>query len=145
MEIGIALEIDAELERLSSAVTRIEDRLNGCFSTKNYGEGVASIFIGLILMGTDSERLHPVRPFRYRKLYKFTSRITGERTELSDVVTFDVKPNYEGLRRLNAEAAEQFIAAALIEAMDAFSKHQKKFPHFNVTLFTEEFAACLRR
>lgn len=145
MEIGVAQEIDAEMERLSSAVTRLGDRLQACFSGKNYGRGVSSIFIGIILMGARSERLHPVRPFKFRKLYKFKSRITGQRTEIPEVVTFDVKPEYETLRRLSSEAAEAYIAEALIRAMDVISHHQRNFPLFNVAQFKEDFANCLRQ
>ena len=76
MEIGLSLEVDGELGRLTNAITRIEDRLTAFFAGKDYGEGVASIYIGVILMGPGSERLHPVRAFKYQKVYKFTSRIS---------------------------------------------------------------------
>lgn len=145
MEIGFAREVDVELERLSSTVTRLEDRLKAFFSDKEYGEGVSSIFIGVILMGSGSERLHPVRLFKYQKLCKFRSITTGERTEIPEVVMLDVKPDFDTLKRLNSEAAGSYIAEALIKAMDVISSHQKKFPMFNAAKFKEDFAMCLRR
>jgi hypothetical protein len=145
MEIGIALYIDAGLKRLSSTIMRINDRLEAYFSTKEYGEGISSVFIGLILMAPGSERLHPVTPFKYQKLDRYSDIFTGRQVQVKDVVTFDVKPNYESLTHLNSEEAEKYIAEALIEAMGVISKQQEEFPMFNTAQFKDDFAKCLRQ
>jgi hypothetical protein len=145
VKVGIAQEIDSEFERLAGVLTRLDDRLREYFAGRQYGQGISSIIIGVILMGPGSERFHPVRPFKYKKLSKFRSLVTGEQKEMKDVVTLDVKPDYQTLRQLNAEAAESYISNALIGAMNAICSHQEKFPMFDTAKFKEDFTACLRQ
>jgi hypothetical protein len=48
------------IERLLPSIGRIRARMKECFADKSYGDDIESLFIGLILTGPGSERLHPV-------------------------------------------------------------------------------------
>jgi len=61
MIVAIAPCIDEEIERLLHGVGRISVRLKEYFAHKSYGGDIECLFIGLILTGPGSERLHPVR------------------------------------------------------------------------------------
>ena len=143
MNIGLALEIDLEIERLSATVVRIEDRLKEHFASRQYGDDVQAIFIGVILTATGSESLHPIRPLEYRKQYTFKMPITGEKRYLGNVVEFDVKPDYATVRTLNSMQADRYIVSCLVDGLAVLRQHQRKFPKFDVEQFVEDFAMCL--
>ena len=143
MNIGLALEIDLEIERLSATVVRIGDRLKERFASCQYGDDVQAIFIGVILTAPGSETLHPIRPLKYRKQYTFKMPITGEKRYLGNVVEFDVQPDYPTVRALNSEQAEKYIASCLVDGLAVLRQHQRKFPRFDVARFAEDFATCL--
>src|SRR5690349_20628182 len=101
MKVGITLDIDEEIERLSNAVSRIDDRLMGYFETRSYGDDLQALFIGLILTGPGSEKLHPVRPLKYRRNYTLSIRELRQKIYMGNVVEFDVKPDYSKIWALN--------------------------------------------
>lgn len=143
MKVGLALYIEEEIDRLSAVVARIDQRLNEFFQTRTYGKDVQSLFIGLILLGPGSERLHSVRPLKYRRQHTLSNRELNLKEYLGNVVEFDVKPDYQGVRTLNSEDAERYIIRSLIEGLSELTAHQRKFPEFDLTGFREDFCACL--
>jgi len=143
MIVGIALSIDEEIDRLSHGVGQISARLKECFADKSYGDDLESIFIGLILTGPGSERLHPVRGFRYRRKFTLKSTLTGITEYLGNTVDFDVKPDYATIRTMNSEKAESYIIDALLDGLGILSNHKKKLPNFDCDRFAAAFAACL--
>jgi hypothetical protein len=143
MDIGLAVERHADLDRISGAIWRIDGRLRQFFHGRDYGMSELNVYIGLILTGPGSERLHPVRPVKYRKRMRHTSIITGEHAELENVVTFDVKPSYENLKKLNSEEAEQLIAVSIVEGAAQLEKLRHELPNDFIERFRSDLAACL--
>ena len=143
MIVAIALTVDEEIARLSSGVGRISVRLKECFADKSYGEDIESLFIGLILTGPGSERLHPVRPLKFRKKFTLKSSMTGTTEYLGNTVEFDIKPDYATIRTMNSEKAESYIVDKLLDGLRILAKHQKKFPNFDFDRFAAAFSACL--
>jgi hypothetical protein len=141
--IGIALYIDQEIDRLSNGIGRLSVRLKECFADKSYGDDIESLFIGLILAAPGSERLHPVRPLKYRRNFTLKSLLTRTTEYLGNTVEFDIKPDYTVVRTMNSEKAGTYIVETLIESLDVLKKHQPKFPNFDVERFTTTFAECL--
>jgi hypothetical protein len=145
MIVGIALDIDEEINRLSRGVGQLSVRLKDCFADKTYGHDIECIFIGLILTGPGSERLHPVRPLKYRREFTLKNSLTRTTEYLGNTVEFDIKPDYAMIRTMNAETAEKHIIDALIDGLDALRKNHSKFPNFDLTRFTKAFTECLRK
>ena len=143
MIVGIALSIDEEINRLSHGVARLSVRLRECFADKSYGEDIESLFIGLILTGPGSEKLRPVRRFKYRRKFTLRNSLTRTAEYLGNIVEFDIKPDYATIRTMNAEKAETYIIDTLVDGLGILSKHQKKFPNFDLDRFAAAFTACL--
>ena len=143
MNVGLGIYMDEELERLGNGLGRIDETLKRFFETKDYGKDVESIFIGLILTGPGSEKFHPVRLLRYRKVVNLHIRVTGQRLKHEKVVTFSVKPDYSVLRRSNAEEAGKFISESILMATEQMVTAQKRFPDFDVAKFRRDLELCL--
>jgi hypothetical protein len=144
MIVGLAAYLDQEIERLLPGIGRASTRLKEYFADKSYGDDIESLFIGLILTGPDSERLHPVRPLEYRKKFTLKSSLTGSTEYLGNTVEFDIKPDYATVRIMNSENAQKYIIDALIDGLDVLKENQHKFPKFDVARFTTEFTDCLQ-
>jgi hypothetical protein len=69
------------------------------------------------LTGPGSERLHPVRPLKYRRHYTLKIRELEQNIYRGNVVEFDVKPDYSSIQMLNSEDAEKYIIEALVEGL----------------------------
>jgi hypothetical protein len=93
MIVAITATIDQEIERLLPGIGRISTRLKECFADKGYGDDIDSLFVGLNLTGPGSERLHPVRPLKYRKNFTLKSSLVGTTEYLGNTVEFDIKPD----------------------------------------------------
>ncbi len=143
MQVALALEIDASVDSLSTAVAEAAARVKDFFAGRDYGEDIANLFIGVILTGGGSERLHPVRKLSYKKILSSTSRITRQKMEMRNVVQYDVKPDYEAFRRLNYEQAKRFIADELVNSTSILEQHKAKFPDFDLQKFKDDLRVCL--
>jgi hypothetical protein len=142
LDIGLAIERDQEVDRLSPCLRRINKRLKGCFADKVYAD-VADVTIGLILMGEGSEVLHPQRPVRYKKTDSFFNPVTRKRVVVKNALSFDVRPDYDKLRKLGVKAGEKFICESIVEAVDQLPAHKRKMPKFDIAKFKRDLAACL--
>jgi hypothetical protein len=106
MIVAIAPCIDEETERLLHGVGRISVRLKEFFANKSYGDDIECLFIGLILTGPGSERLHPVRGLKYRRKFTLKNSLARTTEYLGNTVEFDIKPDYATIRTMNSERAE---------------------------------------
>jgi hypothetical protein len=143
MIVAIALSVDEEIDRLSNGVGRLSVRLKECFADKSHGDDIESLFIGLILTAPGSERLHPVRPLKYRRNFTLKSSLTGTTEYLGNTVEFDIRPDYTVIRTMNSEKAQQYVIDGLIEGLDVLKKSRAKYPNFDVDGFTTAFTDCL--
>ena len=141
MRVGLALEVDSALDHLAVIVAEIDQELKTFFSDRQYGTDVENIFVGIILTGPNSERIHPTRNLRYKKLYRI--RIPGKNIELRNVVEYDIKPDFEIFLRADASEARLHLVAELVRSLEVLKKHQSKFPSFDVTRFGGDLKACL--
>src|SRR5882757_3865516 len=136
--------MDVEVERLGAAMERIDSRLRQFFADKTYGSDVEYVSIGMLVMGAGSERFHPVRPLKYKKIYKYKSILTGEKIEERNVLELDVKPDFEKISRMNSELAERYMIETLIAGVDQIERARKRFPDFDVAKFREDLRVCLQ-
>jgi len=143
MKVGLALEIDQELDWLSNAVANIENRLASCFASKSFGDDVHAVFIGVILTAPGSERWHRVRPLKYRRNYTLRAPSLGLVKYLGNVVEFDIRPDYAAVRVLNSEQAARHVVQALTDGVQVLANQQEKFPKFDSSEFIAAFTACL--
>lgn len=144
MNIGIALEIDSALESLSTLVTDTAAKIKEFFAHQDYGQDLSNIFIGVILTGPGSERLHPIRRPTYKKVLRFNNRVINQRMEFRNVFQYDVKPDYDILRRSNADQARRVLCDALVASTVVLEKNKAKFPDFDLDRFRNDLRSCLQ-
>lgn len=145
MNVGLAIESDKAVEHLMPAVLGVNNAIEAFFADREYGPDVIEVIIGLILMtGSTSERLHPVRPFEYRRFDTERSRIIGGVLEIHKQATWDVKPDFETFSGLGLEGARDYLCEALIASTACLEEHHSEFPDFDVARFRDDFEACLR-
>jgi len=142
VDIGLAIEMDAELERLGNGIHRMDASLKKFFKEKHCDD-VSHVFIGLILTSPAGDRLHPMRRARFKRAVNFTSLITQQRVNLQNVLEFDVKPDYEDIRVLNADAAIEYIARDIVASIEQLNKLAKQLPTFDIAEFRRDVASCL--
>lgn len=145
MNVGLAIESDASIRHLMPAVLGVNNAIEAFFVDREYGPDVLEVIIGLILMtGPTSERLHPVRPFEYRRFDTERSRITGGVIEIHKSATWDVKPDFATFSGQGLEGARDSLCEALIASTGVLEEHHDQYPDFDVARFRSDFAACLR-
>lgn len=145
MNIGLGLEIDAEIRHLSVVVQRIEENLVECIAGKDYGEGVDHFYIGLVLVRPEANKFHPTRPLSYKRLFRYRDITSGATIELNNLVEYDVRPDYETLCTLATNEAHIYIADAVLKSVEILQRHRSKFPKFDLERFNSDIAVCLKR
>ncbi len=141
MQVGLALEIDISILSMGDIVTALDDRLTEYFREKDYGSGLAHLFIGVILTGPGSETLHPVRDLKFKKRVKYSQ---PPKVDLQNVAEYDVKPSFDIFSQLSGEQARDYLAKVLVDSLDILDTHKEKYPDFALARFKEDFRACLR-
>ena len=145
MNVGLAIESDKAVAHLMPVVLGVNKALEAFFVARAYGTDVIEVIIGLILMtGPTSERLHPIRPFQYRRFDTERSRITGGVIEIHKSATWDVKPDFATFSGQGLEGARDYLCEALIASTAVLEEHHGEFPDFDLVRFRADFAACLR-
>lgn len=143
MRVGLALEIDSALDHLATVVSEIDQELKTFFSDREYGNDVENIFIGIVLTGPGSERIHPVRRLRHKKLHKI--RLPGKQIEFRNLVEYDIKPDFEAYRRADVCEARRRLVGDLVGSLEVLEKHRDRFPNFDVAHFGSDLRVCLDR
>jgi hypothetical protein len=144
MDVGLAIESDVSVEHLMPAVRGVNNAIEAYFVDRDYGSDLTNIGIGMILVtGPISERLHSVRPFRYRRFDREKSRITGEIFEIHTTAEWDVKPDFEKFSAMRSDDARDYLCEALIASTACLEEHRNQFPDFDVSRFRNDFESCL--
>lgn len=145
MNVGLAIESAKAVEHLMPVVLGVNNAIEAFFADREYGVDVIEVIIGLILMtGPTSQRLHPVRPFEYRRFDTERSRITGGVLEIHKQATWDVKPDFTTFSGQSLEGARDFLCEALVASTAVLDAHRDQYPDFDVTRFRADFEGCLR-
>lgn len=146
MDVGLAIESDASVSHLIPSVRGVNNALEAYFLSRNYGADLTSIAIGLILVGTSeiSDRLHPVRAFKYTRFDRERSQITGVIYEINTTASWDVKPDFAKFSGMDLNGARNYLCKSLIASADCLHEHCNKFPDFHVGRFRVDFDACLK-
>jgi hypothetical protein len=144
VQFGLAITMDVSLERLHSVLADIATKLKKFFESREYGNDLLHIFVGVILTHPDGSRLHPIRKPSYKKLLRYKSPITNEQVEMKDVFQYDVRPDYEVFRRLNSVEARRILCEVLVESTAVIEAHRASFPDFDVHKFKADLQSCLQ-
>lgn len=146
MDIGFGIESDVSVEHLMPAVRAVNDALTAYFAGREYGSDLIDITIGVILVTNTSisNRFHPVRPFKYKRIDKFKSITTGQIVEIRNCASWDVRPDFEIFSGLSLDGARDYLCETLIASTAVLEEHRSEYPDFDVARFRADFAACLQ-
>ena len=146
MKIGLAIEADVSVDHLMPAIRGVNNALEACFESREYGSDLIYAAIGLILVDSSaiSKRFHPVRPFKYKRLDRVKHPGTGHIMEFHNSASWDVKPDFAAFSSMGLEGARDYLCEALIASTDCLEEHHSEFPDFDVARFRADFEACLR-
>ncbi|MGV8992230.1 MAG: hypothetical protein ACOH1Q_12595 [Thiobacillus sp.] len=147
MNVGLGIENDVSVAHLMPAVRGVNDALKACFSDKEYGADLIDITIGMILVTrtTISDRFHPVRPFKYKRLDRVKHPGTGQIMEFHNSASWDVKPDFETFSSMGLEGARGYLCETLIASTGCLDEHHSEFPDFDVSRFRADFESCLQQ
>ncbi|WP_426994315.1 hypothetical protein [Methylomonas sp. CM2] len=143
MNVGLAIERDASLENYAHLIREFYSKIKEYFSDKDYGEDLKDLAIGLVLTGPGSERLHPVRLFKYEKESSYKDLFTNKRVTIRNAASYDIKPDFDKFSQMTLEDAQNYLAKLLYESTEVLECHHEKFPNFDVKQFREDFAVCV--
>ena len=146
MNIGLAIESDRSIEHLIPTVLEVNNALKLYFANKEYGSDLIYVVIGTILV-TDSitsQRFHPVRQFKYKRLDRVKHPGTGQIMEFHNSASWDVKLDFTAYSGMGLDEARDYLCEALIASTSILDEHRSQFPDFDVFRFRTDFEACLR-
>lgn len=145
MDVGLGIENDVSVAHLMPAVRGVNNALKACFSDREYGSDLIDITIGMILVTNTaiSNRFHPIRPFKYKRLDRFKSITTGQIVEIRNSASWDVKPDFTTFSSLSLDAARDYLCEILIASTAVLEEHRNDYPDFDVASFRDDFEACL--
>ena len=139
MNVGLALEIDGSIDKMSGVITELESRLKECFRDKDFGSDVKNLFIVIILTGPQSEELHPIRALNYKKRVE----IPLVNVVLEDVIEYDIKPSFDLFSQLTHVQARHYLAQLLVDSVPVLERNREKYPAFRVEEFKHALKQCL--
>jgi hypothetical protein len=143
MNVGVSIEfdisIDACIDTLMDVVTDLDDALKAFFLTKEYGEDIENLSIGIVLASQD-------RPHRLRQL-KYREHVLLEklRLELHNLVEYDIEPSFAVFGQLSPIQARAYLVRALVQSTSVLDRHRERFPDFDVEKFKQDLRECLSR
>lgn len=139
MDFGISIETDGTVPDASKFAKDLERYLAGEFLKQEFGKGVESVTIGLILYRTDSDRFHAERPLRFTKTKTFRNPAKGTVEVWNNFVEFDVK-----LRSFDGDIGVNIVNGILCR-IDALKPALKKVQNFDADGFLESLRAATSR
>jgi hypothetical protein len=140
MNVGLALEIDSSIDAMATVVTAIDDTLKEFFREKSYGSDVENLAIGVILTSPDVDHMHAKRDLKYRKRVSYKT----PKMEFANVVEYDVKPSFEVFSQLSPLQARVYLVGLIVDSTEVMTRHQSKFPNFDIARFKKDLWACLQ-
>lgn len=143
MDVGLAIESDASVDSYTPMICAINNALKLYFSGRDYGEDLQYLGIGLIITGSNSEKFHPIRPFKYEKESFYKDIFTNQRKSLKNAASYDVKPDFERFCQMELNEARSYLVQLLVESTEILERNLDKFPQFDFKQFRNDFSDCL--
>lgn len=135
MELGLAKYLSNDLTSKSKVIQEYSDKLSEFFKTKNYGDGLKDISIGIICVSPEYESFFKPRKPKFTK--SKTVVMDGLNTIYDHVFECDVKLDYESFKKANNDEMLKIIAKELVNILDVLKG--KKIKDFDIDRFQRDF------
>lgn len=118
-------------------MSELQDKLNSFFQSKNYGEDLKEIYIGVVAVSPSLERF-----FKQQKPKYTFNRIQQVRNSVSysldRALKYYINLNLECFNNANETEAREMLKKELLSSISLFDRLKNKIKDFNVTPFRQD-------
>jgi len=143
MDVGLTLESDEQSSSRIDAILGLADHLKSFFATREYGEDIKVLVIGLILVDQGAVKLHPARPLKYRRSWVFKPTPKSVPKTFTNLVEYDIKLDKDLLSQLNPRESSKYLAGLVLGSLELIRARRKAFPTFDIERFEHDLKMAL--
>ena len=143
MEYELTKEITELVEKsgASDLITEFSKELTTFFELKQYGDGLQTIYIGIICVSPEFDFFFKVRTPQY---YKRKTIIQDDRPyELNNTLIYDIKLNYDKVIKAHKNELIEILSEEVIKSLQAFKS--VKIKSFDSERFVHDIAEHLKQ
>jgi hypothetical protein len=142
MKFALALNTNLTTEQ-NSWINNLSRRLEKYFSDKSYSKGLKELYIGLICVKPEFDQFFQPRKLKYQK-GKINKVINGTEITVEDCIEYELKIDYEELRKLDETSITEKITDALINSIYCVGI-LKELMDFDYSTFREDLQKFVGR
>ena len=142
MDFGVAVECEQRSAEASHIAAALSDAVQSALQGGDYGVGLDQIYVGLLMLPTHWKG-HERRNFKFEKQC-FVRSIFGPPETLNNVASVDAAVDPQLLEGQSPHEQRQFIARAILGAVDEIGKHRENFPHSHFDKLRGDISEALR-
>lgn len=135
MKIGFAPVSTVDVNHVS-LFSELEHKLNSFFQSKNYGEDLKELYIGVIAVRPAFERFFKQQKPKYTFNHKNYIR-TGS-SSVGRAMKYYINLNFERFNNANEAEAKEMLKKELLSSFSLFDRFKSKIKDFNVTPFRQD-------
>lgn len=139
MEFKLVQYFGEEIISRSNIVTSFSNEINAFFKEKEYGQGLESIYIGVICVNVDFERFFKIG------LPKYTKDREIRKNDLEIVVEksfeYRIKVDYNTFKISTDIQILKILAIEILKSLSVFDS--AKIPFFDKAQFKTDFETCI--
>jgi len=142
MEFQLTQEVSESLLKngRTTIISNFSEELRNFFKTKNYGEGILSMFIGVICVAPEFDFFFKMRKPKYKRGKEIIIQNNAE-IELESTLRFDLKLSFEKFLRANEFEARTMLALEVLNSLNVLNK--LKIKDFNNESFVEDLRSYI--
>lgn len=121
MEIVLTGEMSEGLSNLRDVSVQLSRKIGAHFKSRSYGNGVASIFIGIICVSPEFDFFFKIRKPKYKR-GKEKIVHDGVEHELESALRYDLKLNFKDINGETESRIATILEDQIIASLDIFDK-----------------------
>lgn len=142
MNFGISIDTDISFKTKTAYIHRLSDDLNTFFESKNYGNDIKCLTIGLIIKSAQFDIFYKEKRPKY---YHGKNLITleGATVEVEDALEYSIKPDYSKLISADENAILKYVAQEILRSLHKIDTI-KKIKNFDKDSFKKDLESFFR-
>ncbi|HOZ86513.1 MAG TPA: Imm44 family immunity protein [Bacteroidia bacterium] len=141
MKIAFAPVSTVEVKHVS-LLNDFEHKLNNFFQSKNYGEDLKEIYIGVIIVSPKLKRFFKEQKPTYT--FKPTNYIRNTIScSFNKAFNYRINLNFERFNNAGEAEAREMLKSELLSSVSLFDRFKNKIKDFNVNLFRQDLGHFL--
>lgn len=139
MYFGIVQSLSVEVTRHSLIINSLTSYIIEFLSSKNYGDEIAELTVGLICISPQFEQFFKPRSPKYLKGHKSYVKEDVQYDSYNSF-EYEVRLDFEAFKNASEQEAKRMIAKGILSSFDVF----KKFKKFDSNQFKSDLENLLR-